>query len=444
MIPKALTLVLLCFFCFASATSKYAYVTIHYEGTERDDEYVLGVRTLIKSIQLTGSKNDIIVLASPNVRPKTVETFQKDGARVKFIENIANPYKDDIARRKYYQSRFDGTLNKLHIWNLTDYERVLYLDADTVILHNVDELFHCGHFCAAYMNVLAFHTAVMVAKPDPAKLDDMLKNLATLNSYDGADQGFFVSYFHDLDLSPYFDPANGVSEAPMNRLWLGYSMNHIYYYEKSGWNHGYRVNIFKDWTIPASILTYPIAPVFKPWYWPGYIWLDLHWVWNSYRSHLNEDWSAPVILITLFLVAILTAATYLSRRFVVRENLNTKYRWLFALGWSMASLYFVFMLIPLIMPPSIAIPLFFASQSVLYYFIGTKFFTLYGGHEMNFTNLYKMISLELLISFFMVQLSGYPFVSPVFRVLGAFTCILSFPAMQSVILLTLIGPPTYC
>jgi hypothetical protein len=49
----------------------------------------------------------------------------------------------------------------------------------------------------------------------------------------------------------------------MNRLWLGYSMNHIYYYEKSGWNHGYRIHQFKDWTIPASILTYPIAPVFK-------------------------------------------------------------------------------------------------------------------------------------------------------------------------------------
>jgi hypothetical protein len=90
---KVLALVLLCFFCFASATSKYAYVTIHYEGTERDDEYVLGVRTLIKSIQISGSKNDIIILVSPNVRQQTIDTFQKEGAKVKFIQNIANPYK---------------------------------------------------------------------------------------------------------------------------------------------------------------------------------------------------------------------------------------------------------------------------------------------------------------------------------------------------------------
>jgi len=230
----------------------------------------------------------------------------------------------------------------------------------------------------------------------------------------------------------------------MNRLWLGYSMNHIYYYEKSGWNHGYRIHQFKDWVIPASVLTYPIAPVFKPWYWYGYIWLDLNWVWNSYRSHLNEDWSFPVILITFLVVATISGVTYATRGQTIRENLCTKYRWVSALLWSAATIWMSFMMIPGIMPPSIAIPLFFSVQSVLFYYIASKFFSLYGGHEMSFTNLYKMISLELLVSFFMVQLSGYPFVSPVLRVLAAFTCFLAFPAVQSTILLVLLGPATYC
>ncbi len=31
-------------------TVRYAYVTIHYEGTERDDEYTLAVRVWAKSL----------------------------------------------------------------------------------------------------------------------------------------------------------------------------------------------------------------------------------------------------------------------------------------------------------------------------------------------------------------------------------------------------------
>lgn len=33
-----------------SLTARYAYVTIHYEGTKRDDEYALAVRVWAKSL----------------------------------------------------------------------------------------------------------------------------------------------------------------------------------------------------------------------------------------------------------------------------------------------------------------------------------------------------------------------------------------------------------
>lgn len=151
---------------------------------------------------------------------------------------------------------------KLHLWNLTDYERVIYFDADTVVIHPIDEMFKCGHFCAAYMNSLAFHTAVLVVKPDTAKFEHMVEMLAVVESYDGADQGFLVGYFTEMPNAPYFDPKNP-SELPMNRLLLGYSMNHIYYYEKSSWDHGYRVGQFRDLPIPAYVMTYPIMPNMK-------------------------------------------------------------------------------------------------------------------------------------------------------------------------------------
>jgi hypothetical protein len=76
-----------------AANSKNAYVTIHYEGTSKDDEYVLGIRTLVKSLQISGTKADIVVLLADNVRPSTKETFKRDGCIVKDVKNIKNPYR---------------------------------------------------------------------------------------------------------------------------------------------------------------------------------------------------------------------------------------------------------------------------------------------------------------------------------------------------------------
>jgi hypothetical protein len=77
----------------------------------------------------------------------------------------------DDCRRRSYKARFEHTFNKLYLWygayaitfeshrsnkpswghrNLTDYERVTYLDADNIAVHNMDELFmvstlNCQH-----------------------------------------------------------------------------------------------------------------------------------------------------------------------------------------------------------------------------------------------------------------------------------------------------------
>jgi hypothetical protein len=103
--------------------------------------------------------------------------------------------------------------------------------------------------------------AVLVVKPDEKVFQDMLLSLKDPNSesYDGADQGFLVGYFKEMQNAPYFDPKNPSPNDKMNRLAIGYSMNHIYYYEKSTWDNGWRQGQFKDLEIPAYILTYPIA-----------------------------------------------------------------------------------------------------------------------------------------------------------------------------------------
>ena len=92
-------------------------------------------------------------------------------------------YKKDADRRRSYKNHFEYTLNKLHVWNMLDYERVIYMDADNIFFHNIDSLFKCGHFCAVYMNPCNFHTGLFVVTPNNATYNDLLKSLATLVNF---------------------------------------------------------------------------------------------------------------------------------------------------------------------------------------------------------------------------------------------------------------------
>ena len=87
-----------------------------------------------------------------------------DGVRVALADDFSNPYKD----QPEFSSRFLHTLNKLYAWSLTDYQRVVMLDADNIFLRNTDELFSCGDFCAVFINPCIFHTGLFVLQVPPA------------------------------------------------------------------------------------------------------------------------------------------------------------------------------------------------------------------------------------------------------------------------------------
>jgi hypothetical protein len=141
----------------------------------------------------------MVILVSPNVKEETRRILRNDGAIITEVPNLVNPYKAAKAQgqTQRYLERFEFTLNKLYVWNLTQYERVVYLDADNIALGNLDELFDCGHFCAVFMNPCNFHTGLLVIKPDTAQFDYMVNSLRSGNitSYDGADQGFLTAFF---------------------------------------------------------------------------------------------------------------------------------------------------------------------------------------------------------------------------------------------------------
>lgn len=62
---------------------------------------------------------------------------------------------------------------------------VVYLDADTIVVKSIEDLFKCGKFCANLKHSERLNSGVMVLEPSEAIFNDMMSKVTTLPSYTG-------------------------------------------------------------------------------------------------------------------------------------------------------------------------------------------------------------------------------------------------------------------
>ncbi|CAG7891877.1 unnamed protein product [Brassica rapa] len=257
---------------FGSESSKEAYVTLLY-----GDEFLLGVRVLGKSIRDTGSDKDMVALVSDGVSDYSKKLLKADGWKVEKISLLANP-------NQVHPTRFWGVYTKLKIFNMTDYNKVVYLDADTIVVKNIDDLFKCSKFCANLKHSERLNSGVMVVEPSQALFNDMMRKVKTLSSYTGGDQGFLNSYYPDFQNARVFDPSLTPEElknrpAPdMERLSTLYNADVGLYM------------LANKWMVDESklhVIHYTLGPL-KPWdWWTAWLVKPVD-AWHSIRVKLEE------------------------------------------------------------------------------------------------------------------------------------------------------------
>ena len=93
---------------------------------------------MVYSLQSTGTSKEIIIMVTPQVSPRSQTQLAKTGARVIEVEPIPNPCTDANPTAGWINSGY----TKLHIWNLTQFSKIVYVDADTVVVENIDEVRH--------------------------------------------------------------------------------------------------------------------------------------------------------------------------------------------------------------------------------------------------------------------------------------------------------------
>lgn len=249
------------------STAKEAYVTLMYGG------FVLGARVLGQSLRETGTTKDLVALCTRGVSPETLKVLQADGWILRHVDNIPNPYASASKRGSY----FSGAYSKIHLWNMTDYERVVYLDSDILVMSNVDHMFDCGTFCAASGHSDTFNSGSMVVEPSVAVFKDMIEQIPRIFSNDAADQGFFNEYFKNLVYARLFNWSNPSRNYQPMRMPAELNYNLRPYY--MNW-HGHK-DISK-----VRIVHYK-GPS-KPWFWWTDFLFHLNWQWTAVRKRLPQ------------------------------------------------------------------------------------------------------------------------------------------------------------
>ncbi|XP_062982407.1 glycogenin-2 [Elgaria multicarinata webbii] len=90
------------------------------------------------------------------------------------------------------------TFTKLHCWTLTQYSKCVFMDADTLVLCNIDELFDREEFSAAPDSGWpdCFNSGVFVFQPSLKTFNLLLQFANEHGSFDGGDQGLLNSFFN--------------------------------------------------------------------------------------------------------------------------------------------------------------------------------------------------------------------------------------------------------
>ncbi|URE09433.1 Glycosyl transferase family 8 [Musa troglodytarum] len=161
-----------------------AYATVLHSS----DTYVCGAIILAHSIIRTGSTRDLVLLHDKSIPDDKLRALAAAGWTLREIDRIRNPHAQKDSYNEYNYS-------KLRLWQLTDYHRVVFIDADILVLRNLDLLFRFPQISATGNDGVIFNSGVMVIEPSHCTFKALMARREDVISYNGGDQGFLNEAF---------------------------------------------------------------------------------------------------------------------------------------------------------------------------------------------------------------------------------------------------------
>ncbi|KAL5992976.1 UDP-glucuronate:xylan alpha-glucuronosyltransferase 1 [Asimina triloba] len=161
-----------------------AYATILHSA----DMYVCGAIAAAQSIRLTGSTRDLVILVDETISDYHRKGLEAAGWKIRTIQRIRNPKAERDAYNEWNYSKF-------RLWQLTDYDKIIFIDADLLILRNIDFIFGMPEITATGNNATLFNSGVMVIEPSNCTFQLLMEHINEIESYNGGDQGYLNEIF---------------------------------------------------------------------------------------------------------------------------------------------------------------------------------------------------------------------------------------------------------
>lgn len=203
-------------------------------------EFLPGTQTLLYSLHKSlESQNrtyppEVVVLVTPNVPSSTYQNLCPAlCTRVLTIDEWHPPAKsvdDKIGKREVWERSLDNHCpgwTKMRVFGLQQYETILYIDSDCLVLKDVSHLLDLNKvyteseaLVAAVPDILPphhFNSGVMVVRPSINVMTSLKRHARLLTTHDRSDTGFLNAYFNTWN----------TEFPPMARLATGYNAQQV-------------------------------------------------------------------------------------------------------------------------------------------------------------------------------------------------------------------------
>ncbi|KAF5204196.1 UDP-glucuronate:xylan alpha-glucuronosyltransferase [Thalictrum thalictroides] len=169
---------------YSGTLHREAYATILHSA----HVYVCGAIAAAQSIRMVGSSRDLIILVDETISDYHKEGLVAAGWKIRTIQRIRNPKAERDAYNEWNYSKF-------RLWQLTDYDKIIFIDADLLILRNIDFLFGMPEITAIGNNATLFNSGVMLVEPSNCTFQLLMDHINEIESYNGGDQGYLNEIF---------------------------------------------------------------------------------------------------------------------------------------------------------------------------------------------------------------------------------------------------------
>uniref|UniRef100_A0A0E0CLY3 Hexosyltransferase n=1 Tax=Oryza meridionalis TaxID=40149 RepID=A0A0E0CLY3_9ORYZ len=181
----------------AAPPRREAYATILHS----EELYACGALVAAQSIRMASAsgapsepERDMVALVDETISARHRGALEAAGWKVRAIRRVRNPRAAADAYNEWNYSKF-------WLWSLTEYDRVVFLDADLLVQRPMSPLFAMPEVSATANHGTLFNSGVMVVEPCGCTLRLLMDHIADIDSYNGGDQGYLnevFSWWHRL------------------------------------------------------------------------------------------------------------------------------------------------------------------------------------------------------------------------------------------------------